>query len=151
MLSRSQVDANRIKYGAGALREVGCDATSTFGMKRVALFTDMTVKDLPCFAAVHRALVDAGADVVLYDNVLVEPTDRSFNEAIAFAVDVRPDGFVSVGGGSVMDTCKAVRKRTGTPPHSIEPRAPDDTRAKQDTVFVGSPSLKALAAAAAVN
>lgn len=78
-------------------------------MKRVALFTDKTVRDLPCFAAAHTSLVDAGADVVLYDNVLVEPTDRSFAEAIAFANDVQPDGFVSVGGGSVMDTCKAVR------------------------------------------
>ena len=78
-------------------------------MKRVVLFTDRTVRDLPCFAAAHTSLVDAGADVVLYDNVLVEPTDRSFTDAIAFANDVQPDGFVSVGGGSVMDTCKAVR------------------------------------------
>ena len=61
----------------------------------------------PSFAAAHTSLVDA--DVVLYANVLVEPTDRSFADAIAFANDVQPDGFVSVGGGSVMDTCKAVR------------------------------------------
>ena len=37
----------------------------------------------------------------------VEPTDASFQEAARFAADGRFDGFVSVGGGSVMDTCKA--------------------------------------------
>ena len=47
-----------------------------------------------------------GVDVVVYDETLVEPTDRSFHQAIQFAKEARVDGFVSIGGGSVMDTCK---------------------------------------------
>ena len=37
----------------------------------------------------------------------VEPTDASFLEAARFAREGRFDGYVSVGGGSVIDTCKA--------------------------------------------
>ena len=49
----------------------------------------------------------AGLDVVVYDEVHVEPTDVSFRAAAAFARDGRFDGYLSVGGGSVIDTCKA--------------------------------------------
>ena len=37
----------------------------------------------------------------------VEPTDESFRDAIAFAESEKPDAFVAVGGGSVIDTAKA--------------------------------------------
>ena len=47
-----------------------------------------------------------GLDVIIYDETLIEPTDRSFHQAIRFAEEAKVDGFVSLGGGSVMDTCK---------------------------------------------
>ena len=53
------------------------------------------------------ALREAGIDAVLFDQVEVEPTDRSFQVAIAFAVEGRFDGYVAVGGGSSIDTAKA--------------------------------------------
>ena len=49
----------------------------------------------------------AGVDVAVYDGVRIEPTDVSFLEAARFAREGRFDGYVSVGGGSVIDTCKA--------------------------------------------
>ncbi|MGI9255009.1 MAG: hydroxyacid-oxoacid transhydrogenase, partial [Thermomicrobiales bacterium] len=49
----------------------------------------------------------AGIDAVLYSRTRVEPTDTSFKEAAAFAADGGFDGFVAVGGGSVIDTAKA--------------------------------------------
>ena len=79
-------------------------------MQRVALFTDSNVMLQEFYHTVKDSLVAAGADVVVYDATLVEPTDSSLRDAIDFAVDVNPDGFVSLGGGSTMDTCKAARK-----------------------------------------
>ncbi len=58
-------------------------------------------------AIARTSLADAGLDVVLYDEVRVEPTDESFYAAARFAGEADIDGFVSVGGGSVIDTCKA--------------------------------------------
>jgi hydroxyacid-oxoacid transhydrogenase len=100
------VEAPKIKFGTGSLAEVGRDAKG-LGMTRAAVFTDSLVKDLPAFATVTRSLGDAGLDFAVYDATEVEPTDRSFKAGTAFAADGGFDGFVSVGGGSVMDTAKA--------------------------------------------
>lgn len=100
------IDASTVTFGRGCLREAG-DHARALGMKRVALFTDKGVAALEHLAIVRESLARAGLDVALYDEVRVEPTDASFAAAARFASEGRFDGFVSVGGGSVMDTCKA--------------------------------------------
>ena len=100
------VDTSRITFGRGCLGEVG-DRARALGLRRVALFTDERLARLPHYEKVRRSLDAAGVDVAVYTQVRVEPTDRSFLEAVRFAADARPDGYVSLGGGSVIDTCKA--------------------------------------------
>lgn len=93
-------------FGAGVLAEAGANARE-LGMKRVALFTDRGLVDGEHVAKVKASLAAAGVDLAIYDEVEVEPSDDSFRHATRFAAEGRFDGFVSVGGGSVMDTCKA--------------------------------------------
>jgi hydroxyacid-oxoacid transhydrogenase len=100
------IDASSITFGAGALGEAGEHARER-GCRRVALFTDRVVAGLEPVAEVARSLRAAGLDVEVYASVRVEPTDGSFLEAARFAREGRFDGYVSVGGGSVIDTCKA--------------------------------------------
>lgn len=100
------VDASRITFGRGCLEELG-DRASALGMTRVALFSDAEVAALEVFDTVQRSLRAAGIDLVSYTDVHVEPTDESFARAAAFASETKPDGYVSVGGGSVIDTAKA--------------------------------------------
>ncbi len=100
------VDISSITFGHGVLKEAG-EHAKALGMNRVALFTDKTLASLPYVAQVRDALKAAGMDVVIYDAVKVEPTDQSFLAAARFAAEGRFDGYVSVGGGSVIDTCKA--------------------------------------------
>src|ERR1700742_712631 len=100
------VDASRVTFGRGCLAEVG-DRASALGLRRVALFSDAGVVGLPIFAKTHDSLVAAGLDVVSYTDVHVEPTDVSFANAARFAQEADPDGYVSLGGGSVIDPCKA--------------------------------------------
>src|SRR6476620_10716853 len=100
------VDASRVTFGRGCLAEVG-DRGRALGMHRVALFTDARLRALPWFDEVARSLGGAGLDVVVFDEVAIEPTDATFEAAAQFARDARPDGYVSLGGGSVIDTCKA--------------------------------------------
>jgi hydroxyacid-oxoacid transhydrogenase len=76
-------------------------------MKRAALFTDTRLRALSHFEKVRASLEAAGVDVVVFDETHVEPTDASFEIAIRFAKEARADGYVSLGGGSVIDTCKA--------------------------------------------
>lgn len=98
------IDPTSIAFGPGVLREVG---ESLLGCKRVALFTDAQVAKLPLLETVKDSLKKSGIDFALYSNVHVEPTNASFEEAATFAREGRFDGFVSLGGGSVIDTCKA--------------------------------------------
>ena len=58
-------------------------------------------------ATVRASLAAAGVDAVDLRRGRVEPTTASFQAAARFAAEGRFDGYVSVGGGSVMDTCKA--------------------------------------------
>jgi alcohol dehydrogenase class IV len=104
--SAFSVDISSIVFGPGVLAELGEHARA-LGMTRVALFTDKRIGSLPFFAGARDSLHNAGLTVAIYDAVKVEPTDKSFLEAARFATEGKFDGYVSVGGGSVMDTCKA--------------------------------------------
>ena len=108
------VEAATVTFGPGALAEAG-DHAAALGMRRIALMTDRTLVGLPPVATVRRSLADAGLDVVVYDEVRVEPTDESFKAAARFATEGDFDGFVSVGGGSVIDTCKAANLYSSYP------------------------------------
>ena len=93
-------------FGAGVLAEAG-DNARELGLKRVALFTDPRIAQSEYVATVRSSLAAAQVDCAVYDDVSIEPTDASFKDATRFATEGRFDGYVSVGGGSVMDTCKA--------------------------------------------
>ena len=57
---------------------------------------------------------------MVYADVSVEPTDASFADAIRFAEQGEFDGFVAVGGGSVMDTAKAANLYDTYPAEFLE-------------------------------
>lgn len=100
------VSATSLKFGAGCLAELGSDAKA-LGMSRVAFFTDKHVRDIEPARVALSSLARAGVDVIIFDDTRIEPTDRSFAEATVFAKDGKFDGYVSFGGGSVIDTAKA--------------------------------------------
>lgn len=93
-------------FGPGCLAEAGGQALE-LGLRRVALFTDAQLRDSAHVAAVRASLAAAGIEVVIYDEVSIEPTTASLQAATRFATAGAFDGYVSVGGGSVIDTCKA--------------------------------------------
>ena len=78
------VDVSAITFGPGVLAEAG-DHIRARGIKRVALMTDKVMAGLEHLASVRASLEAAGLDVVLYDEVRVEPTDKSFLAATEFA------------------------------------------------------------------
>jgi hydroxyacid-oxoacid transhydrogenase len=99
------MNTSSIKYGPGVTREVGCDMR-LLGARRVMVVTDPTLADSEPVSITLSALRAEGVDAVLFDRTRIEPTDVSFQEAIEFATSGQFDGYVAVGGGSVMDTAK---------------------------------------------
>ncbi len=100
------VEAPKIKFGLGSLKEVGLDAKG-LGMTRAVLFVDPKIKGTEPYTQITDGLTSAGVDFTVYDAIEVEPTDTSFKAATEFAKQGGFDGYISLGGGSTMDTCKA--------------------------------------------
>ncbi len=107
-----------IKFGPGALRELGADAQA-LGMTRVALFVDAHVLASAPGETALASLREAGLDVAVFDQARCEPNSDSFEAAASFARDGAFDGFVSLGGGSVMDTAKAANLLASYPDELI--------------------------------
>jgi alcohol dehydrogenase class IV len=101
-------------FGSGVLAEAG-DNAKELALRRVALFTDRGLVDGEHVAKVKASLASARIDCVVYDEVSIEPTDHSFQHATRFAREANVDGYISVGGGSVMDTCKAANLYASQP------------------------------------
>ena len=99
------MEATPVKFGRGAAQEVGWEA-ARLGMRRVLLVTDPQVAQLGSVGDVAAQLRAAGLEVRVFERSRVEPTLDSLEEAVAFAREYDPDGFVSLGGGSSIDTAK---------------------------------------------
>jgi hydroxyacid-oxoacid transhydrogenase len=110
-----EMAASALRFGAGVTREVGADLAE-LGVRKVLVVTDTVIGALPPVQAVIDSLDANRLAWGLYDRVRVEPTDESFQDAIAFARADAYDAFVAVGGGSTIDTAKAVNLYTTFPP-----------------------------------
>lgn len=99
------MEATPVKYGAGASQEAGWEL-KRLGVKRAMLVTDPGVAKLGHPERIKGLIEAEGIEVVVYDRARVEPTIESFQDAADFAIEHGVDGFVSVGGGSSMDTAK---------------------------------------------
>lgn len=101
-----EMSTSNLRFGPGVTSEVGADLAE-WGLRRVLVLTDRHLVDLSPVSVVRDSLSSAGIDYELFDQVRVEPSDASFQQAIEAARHSRCDGFVAVGGGSVIDTAKA--------------------------------------------
>jgi alcohol dehydrogenase class IV len=104
--------APSLKFGSGASDEVGHDLAS-YGARRVLLVTDAGVMETGHPSRIAEHIWQRGIETVIFDGARVEPTDESLDEAIGFARDAQStgrsfDAIVAVGGGSSIDTAKAV-------------------------------------------
>ena len=113
--SAFEMAAAAIRFGTGITREVGFDLAD-LGIRSALVVTDPTLRQLAPVHTVLESLDTNGIRFVVYDRVRVEPTDESFLDAIAFAGQHPSEALVAVGGGSTIDTAKAVNLYTTYPP-----------------------------------
>ncbi|MET0930941.1 MAG: hydroxyacid-oxoacid transhydrogenase [Aeromicrobium sp.] len=101
-----------LKFGVGARYELGHDL-GQLGARRVLVVTDAGVAATGAPDEIAEVLRAASIEAVVFEGSRVEPTDASLEEAIAFAQVEGPfDAIVAVGGGSSIDTAKAVNLLT---------------------------------------
>jgi hydroxyacid-oxoacid transhydrogenase len=112
--------APALKFGDGAADEIGYDLAQ-LGARRALVITDPRVAATGLPQRVAEQMARFGVEARVFDRVRVEPTDASLQEAVD---DARADGpwdaFVAVGGGSSIDTAKAVNLMLTNPGELID-------------------------------
>lgn len=95
--------APTLVYGTGSVADIAWHVRDA---RRILVVTDAGVA---ATGAAQRVADALPCEAVVFDGVHIEPTDASLNAAIELARSTGPwDAFVAVGGGSSIDTAKAV-------------------------------------------
>jgi hydroxyacid-oxoacid transhydrogenase len=110
-----EMAVSNVRFGVGVTREIGMDLAD-LGSRLAIVVTDPAIEKLPPARTVFESLERSRVPFVVYDRVRIEPTEDSFLDAIAFAREHPFDALVAVGGGSTIDTAKAVNLYTTYPP-----------------------------------
>ncbi len=96
------------EFGRGAEEKTGM-LTFLMGVKKVMIvFGKKYVKANGLLDRIESSLSTIGIEYVEYGGIEANPTDDRVYEAIAIARDKHVDGLLAIGGGSVIDTAKAV-------------------------------------------
>lgn len=96
-----------IKHGIGAIKNVG-DEVKKLGVSKALLVTDPGIYKAGVTNPVEESLKAAGVEVVLFNKVEPNPPVRSVGEGSKLYNENNCNGLVAVGGGSSMDTAKAI-------------------------------------------
>ena len=109
MKSFNYYQPTEILFGCGRIKEVG-EIVAKYG-KRCLLVTVDEEKALPLvplYDKVKASLKTAGVDVAHFTGVIPNPTTDSVTAGAEMAKEHKADVVLGVGGGSSMDTAKAI-------------------------------------------
>ena len=96
-----------ILFGNGCAGQAG-EAVGNLGCKKVLLVSDEGVLAAGAVETVKKALLGAGIQVIVWAEAQTDCPEDTVKAAAAIGRNESVDGVVGVGGGSVLDTAKAV-------------------------------------------
>jgi alcohol dehydrogenase class IV len=98
---------SRIVFGVGKAKAAGTIARELSGTAALVM-TDAGIHRLGLTQPIEESLKEAGVRVEVFNGVVTEPTLASVEAAVAMFKERECDLIVAVGGGSSMDSAKAV-------------------------------------------
>jgi len=94
-------------FGAGCISEVASEAKAR-GFKKALVVTDPDLIKFGVSAKVTKILDDAGLAYDVYSDVKANPTIENVQNGVEAFKKAGADYLVAIGGGSAMDTAKAI-------------------------------------------
>lgn len=104
---QAQLSPTRVVFGEGVSQQLAKEAQA-LGMQTVLLLIDPFMASTPTGVALHASLHASGATVILCTDVEPDPTAARIESIAQMARHAGIDGIVAIGGGSAIDTAKAV-------------------------------------------
>jgi alcohol dehydrogenase class IV len=101
-----------IRFGAGRIAELP-DHCKALGMKRPLLVTDAGLASLPMVAKSVQLCRDSGLGCELFSDVQPNPVEANVSAGVEAYRAGRHDGVIAFGGGSALDTAKAIALMVG--------------------------------------
>ena len=98
---------SKIYFGRGSLDSLG-SIMEELGLKKVLVVTDKGIVGCGIAEKAIAPLRAAGVETVLFDGVVPNPTNGVVEAGYELAAQNAVDGIVAVGGGSPIDTAKAI-------------------------------------------
>ncbi len=95
-------------FGRGVENEVGALASQKLGRKILLVYGGSFAEKSGLLDRVRHSLSDAGVDFVELGGIQPNPTDNRVYEGIELGRRANISGVLAVGGGSVIDTAKAI-------------------------------------------
>ena len=99
------LESTQLKFGRNSLNELGWEL-SKYNSKKILLVVDPVLQDFDITQKILDQIKSSGEEVIIFDNISVEPTLKSFEVASQFALENSFDLIVAAGGGSTIDTAK---------------------------------------------
>lgn len=96
-----------MRIGAGAINELPA-ALAQLGLRQPAILTDLFLASNGTLDRLLAILAEAGMDARAYSDTIPDPTIASVDAAVAFVAAGQHDCVIGLGGGSPIDTAKAV-------------------------------------------
>ena len=96
-----------IVYGSGRVNELG-ELSKRFGEKCLLVTTTMIPALEPMYERIKKILTDAGLKVAHFDQIQPNPTTDIITAGAKMARDFGADQVIGLGGGSSMDSAKAI-------------------------------------------
>ena len=94
-------------FGKGAISNVATEVKAR-GLQKVLLVTDKDLVKFNVATKVMKVMDDAGIPYTVYDDIKANPTIQNVQEGVELCKKEGADCIVAVGGGSVIDTSKAI-------------------------------------------
>lgn len=101
-------NATKVYFGKGCVQEYLTCLVKPYGDTVLLAYGGGSVKRNGVYDEVTCILRDAGKTVVEFSGIMANPTYEKVLEGAALARDNHADLILGIGGGSVMDCCKAV-------------------------------------------